>query len=337
MLHNTRHKPLPCKPYPRSKRPGKRRRVTLIAAFRCKIENEEGVIICADSQESFGDYRVTVDKIKPRDANLYDLCFGGAGQIGDLIDALGNAIEREIKRWKKAYSEDEARVLLENEILLFNSRQVEAYPAQPEDKVIQFIICLRDKASHAIYLWKVSGSTIEPIVDHDLIGWGEPFYKYEAKRLYRNVTNAPTAIAAGLHLLTFGKGTATSIDKPFRVIGVSPTQGMWFEPEDTIEKLETKVSGVNETVSRLITLAPDVNTSEEAFKKALELFEQEIRGLRKETKHYVLATATGRFNLTGYPVHPFTTSVEPVFVPESPHHNPDTKKSEESAEPKNES
>src|SRR5262245_37537953 len=139
MLHNTRHKPLPRKPYPKPKRTGKRRRVTLIAAFRCQIENEQGVIICADSQESYGDYRVTVDKIKPRDANLYDLCFGGAGQIGDLIDALGNAIEREIKSWEKAYSEDEARVLLENEIVLFNSRQVEAYPAQPEDKVIQFI------------------------------------------------------------------------------------------------------------------------------------------------------------------------------------------------------
>ena len=183
MLHNTRHRPLPRKPHPKITRPEKRKRVTLIAAFRCEVENEQGAIICADSQESYGDYRVTVEKIRPRDANLYMLCFGGAGDIGDLIDALGNAIEREVKRWTEHHSEEQARRLLENEIVFFNSNQVEAYPALPDDKVIQFIVCLWDKTTHDIYLWKVSGSTIEPLRDHDLIGWDAPLYKYEAKRL----------------------------------------------------------------------------------------------------------------------------------------------------------
>ena len=63
MLHNTRHRPLPRKPHPKITRPEKRKRVTLIAAFRCEVENEQGAIICADSQESYGDYRVTVEKI----------------------------------------------------------------------------------------------------------------------------------------------------------------------------------------------------------------------------------------------------------------------------------
>lgn len=63
--------------------------MTLIAAFRCDIDGDPGVIVCADSQESRGDYRVTVDKIKPRVVHNYDLVLGGAGEIGPLIDRLG--------------------------------------------------------------------------------------------------------------------------------------------------------------------------------------------------------------------------------------------------------
>ena len=63
-------------------RGSERKRLTLIAAFKCEIENERGVIICEDSQESYGDYRVTVDKIHPRDANLYGLCFGQLATLG---------------------------------------------------------------------------------------------------------------------------------------------------------------------------------------------------------------------------------------------------------------
>lgn len=326
MLHNTRHRLLPRKPHLKPQRPGKRKRMTLIAAFRCEIENEQGVIICADSQESWGDYRVTVDKIKPRDANLYDLCFGGAGEIGALIDAFGNAIEREVNRWNLSYSEEEARVLLENEIVLFNSRQVDAYPALPDEKVIDFIVCLRDKATHAIYLWKVSGSTIEPIRDHDLIGWDQPLYKYEAKRLYRNVANVRTAMTVGLHLLSFGKGTATSIDKPFHVIGVSPSKGMWPEPQHALDQLEAKVSGVNEALSKLIMLAPDVSATEERLKNALQLFKQEILGLRHEVRQYTLQISDSLHHLSDH-VPLSVGSVEPENPPQNPKPKKDKKTS----------
>lgn len=296
--------------------------MTLIAAFRCEIEGEPGAIICADSQESYGDYRVTVDKIEPRDAHLYDLCFGGAGHIGELIDALGNAIEREVSGWQKPVSEEEARMLLENVVILFNARQVDAWPALPDEKVIHFIVCLREKQSGRIYLWKLAGSTIERLKDHDMIGWGEPLYKYEAKRLYRHVTDATTAMTLGLHLLSFGKATATSIDKPFQVIGVSPTLGMWIEPQEAVEELETKVRGVNETLSRLITLAPDVNATEERFNDAMRLFEQEILGLREHTKS-VSVSASASISASPspgfdepYTWHPMTSVAAPVYVPE---------------------
>jgi hypothetical protein len=56
--------------------------VTLIAAFRC----DHGIVICADTQETVGQFRVSVDKIAPRIAGEYELVIGGAGNCGGLID-----------------------------------------------------------------------------------------------------------------------------------------------------------------------------------------------------------------------------------------------------------
>ena len=55
--------------------------------------------MCADSQETVDHYRVSVDKIKPRDCRNYDLVIGGAGPIGSLLDGQADAIERYVARF----------------------------------------------------------------------------------------------------------------------------------------------------------------------------------------------------------------------------------------------
>lgn len=91
-----------------------------------------------------------------------------------------------------------------------------------------------------------------------------------------------------------------------------------------VEQLEAKVSGVNEALSKLITLAPDVNATEEGLKNALQLFEKEILGLRREVRQYTLEIQSAtHLHLT---THPVTLSVGPAVVPESAPENPKPKK-----------
>src|SRR6266404_1434242 len=81
----------------------KRRRVTLIAAFKCL----EGVVICADSQETLSvitpdgpaDYRCQVTKIRPEIAGQYYVVGGGAGD-GDLIEAFTDRLLAEVQSWE---------------------------------------------------------------------------------------------------------------------------------------------------------------------------------------------------------------------------------------------
>ena len=63
--------------------------VTLIAAFPCR---DNTALICADSQETQGDYRVTRQKIRPKQCGAFDLMFGGSGRAR-VIDAFARRIE----------------------------------------------------------------------------------------------------------------------------------------------------------------------------------------------------------------------------------------------------
>jgi ATP-dependent protease HslVU (ClpYQ) peptidase subunit len=109
--------------------------MTLIAAFRCGTPDDPGVVVCADSQETYGHYRVTVEKIKPRAAGQYDLIVGGAGNTGVLIDGLADAIERNVSHWPSGLDEESGRQRLESVLLAYHSRQVTLYPAPEEDKI----------------------------------------------------------------------------------------------------------------------------------------------------------------------------------------------------------
>jgi hypothetical protein len=81
-------------------RPLKRKRLTLIAAFWCGTPDDPSVVVCADSQETCGHYRVELKKIAPRNAGEYDLIVGGSGEIGDLIDELSEYRPADFDRYQ---------------------------------------------------------------------------------------------------------------------------------------------------------------------------------------------------------------------------------------------
>ncbi len=89
MLHNTRHGPLPRKPKPERLR--KRRHVTIAIGILCS----DGIILCADSQESVDEYS-KISRPKVFELNLLDdgvkAVLAGAGN-SVFIDALRSKLE----------------------------------------------------------------------------------------------------------------------------------------------------------------------------------------------------------------------------------------------------
>ena len=66
--------------------------MTLIAAGG----TPEGIVIHADSQETVGDYRVQVDKIKCEAMGRFDVLIAGAGSPSSLVNAFPLRLSRRI-------------------------------------------------------------------------------------------------------------------------------------------------------------------------------------------------------------------------------------------------
>src|SRR5215212_4463226 len=126
---------------PKFKRPGRRKRVTLIAAFRCP----NGVVICADTQETVGQFRVSVDKIAPSVVGEYELVIGGAGNSAGLIDDFTENFARSVARWPAGLSEQDIRLKLRKALLDYHRDEVQHFPAPPDEKRLEFIICIKGK------------------------------------------------------------------------------------------------------------------------------------------------------------------------------------------------
>jgi len=247
MLHNTRHRPLPRKLEPKTTRLGKRKRLTLIAAIRCV----DGVVICADSQETIDDdYRVSVRKIKPRDCNHYDLVVGGAGDIGALIDGQAGAIEESVKEWSSGVTEEDCRIWLEAALATYTDDQVRRYPAELREKILRFVVCVRDKMSRSIYLWKTEANIVEPVDDYVLVGWKDQMYQHEIASLYHERLTRSQATVLGLRLLSLGKATSNYIGDPFQVIAVE-RGGADADSPDMIEVWQKRIKQTNDALKEV--------------------------------------------------------------------------------------
>lgn len=284
MPHNLRREPLPCKPHPKITRPGKRKRVTLIVAIRC----ETGVVVCADSQETVdNDYRVTVRKIKPRDCNHYDLVVGGSGDIGGLIDGQARALEESVKAWPSGASEEDCRTWLEGIVGTYSDDQVMPYPADLSEKILRFVICVRDKTSSSVFLWKTEANIVQPVDDYVLVGWKEHLYDHEASRLYSEGLTGLQSTVLGLRLLSLGKATSNYIGDPFQVIVVG-YGGVVTESQDTVEALQKRIKQRNDALSEIDTITANLSVSDQALDDALRHFREAILGLRREVRAHTL-------------------------------------------------
>ena len=257
--------------------------MTLIAAFRCEVNGHSGVVVCADSQEVFQDYRVIVDKIKPLSAGNYDLIVGGGGNFGRLIDGLAKAFEKGVASWPAGLDEEVCRERLELISVAYHASHVSAYPASDDEKDMSFLVCTRDKLSSQVYLWRLDGVTAKTVDTYEIIGWGETLYKYEARKLYRHTANVSQAAMIGLHVLSIGKATSYYIDDPFQVLTVH-RDGILVENPQRIVALQEKVRETDQNYDNLLMSAYDVAASPDSIDRALMQFGDEVRSLRQQAE-----------------------------------------------------
>ena len=324
MLHNVRHQPLPRKPHPKFTRLEKRRRVTLIAAFRCR----DGVVLCADEQETVGDIRVAVNKLKPEDAGAnYQLAIAGSGN-SDLIDGFAYKLKLDVAGWDVDADERLVYGYLQSAVQDYHENEVKYYPADSaDDKLNHFLVCIRPNNRSDIFLWELRGTAIVPVADYTLMGVTASIYQHELKRLYpdKEKIDRAQAMTLAVHLFSLAKATSNYIGGQTRIVFVGP-DGMDLRPSEDVAKIEQRIDEINRSLGSIMLEMANLEGSEVRVEKAFKLFREEILGLRREVREHTLQIHDSLHRHWGDHVSLSVGSVEPVFVPESPRQNPQPKK-----------
>jgi 20S proteasome alpha/beta subunit len=256
---------------------GRKKRMTLIAAFR----TDKGAVICADSKESDGYFYVRVDKIDRLDLNAYWAVIGGSGYYGDLIDGLTDVLEQSIEGWAAGLTESAIKNNLSFIFKQYYADEVKNFEAKRKEKRMEFVICIQDKNSKEVFLWKANGQLLKRIKTFALIGARTLLYEYEVTRLYGTKGKPWTtrAVALGVHLLALVKATCDWVGGPTKVVIANETGMQRYEPED-VDVLEERARKFSEALAELTLALPDVSTSEGSFIEILGGFEENVLALR---------------------------------------------------------
>ena len=268
--------------------------MTLIAAFRCA----EGVVLCADSQETIGDYRVHVDKIAPISLGAYQAVIGGAGH-GQLVDGFAERVSEEMQTWKAGLQQRAIKAKIATLLLDYYRNEVAADPSSPEDKQMRFLFCVRDPRSGRVYLWHSMSSSVITVDRYSLIGWDEAIYKHEVKRLYHENAPALRCILLGVHLFSLGKATSNYIGGPTQIVGLLDTsrwakahpkirqayelatKSVWVEDPQRVSELEERMTTLDATMSKLLLDCADTTIHSKIFAENLEQFKKRMLELRE--------------------------------------------------------
>jgi len=243
------------------------------------------VVLCADSQETIsiperGEFRVNVNKIEKSDAGEYEVVIGGSGD-GDLVDDFVEQLSDRISGWPAVYTETEMRDDIRNFTQHYHEVYVALSPADPADKHLAFIVCVKNKSRPEVFLWRVSDLRVSAVRDKTLLGWEEAIYWHEVDHLYQPNWVSNHAILLGLHLFTIAKATSNYISGPTKVLLVCD-RGVFTIPPDDVEELERMLSGFNKKVDELRLILPNTTIPFAEFAAFVRQFADDVINMKRE-------------------------------------------------------
>jgi hypothetical protein len=288
--------------------------MTFISAFRC--DNSGSAVIGADSQETIGDYKISIDKLEPVTAGKYYVAVGGAG-IGNLVDTLFDYIQEWVEEWD-ATSERELIHLLRPKIREFYATEVAAYPSR-SSKIIHAILCLKHPGNPKPLLFEIRGTTVRKARDFAFVGVETDVLHHLTKRLYRTDMSISQAVLLTIYLFSIVSSTITSVGGEARIV-IARDNGIRTHEPLFVDKIQQNVSMFTKLIDKLILMCPDTSLSSSAFDIYLKEFTATAKDLRErylhEFGHLAIMNALTNPRYTGdpYPMIPAGAFIERTRV-----------------------
>lgn len=195
----------PSAQFPRSKR------MTYIAAWRTSQFNDpeqSGIVMSADTQETWGDFVTSVEKLSIQRTDTYDLCIGGAG-CAELINGFIQLVTERIHE-AKPKNDDALAVTMRAALAHFYRNDVALSPGNDEKKRNQFLIAARSNGGETS-LWKTEGMRLYPVSDYAVTGHETPFCQHVIGRVYDPAVPLDNAVFLSVWLVSIAKATSVCV------------------------------------------------------------------------------------------------------------------------------
>ena len=247
--------------------------MTLITGIR----SADAVVLCADSQETHGGFRTSVEKIVPQRVGRYNVAFAASGCAG-LVDALDGLIPQSLRR-ADLRSEEDAKQWLAKLLRRFYRTQVSIVPGCDDDKRLAGLVCLQQDG-HPAWLLSFTDTSARIVQGVDVVGWYSSEHKALAQRLYQDDLPTQRAVLLALNVMSKAKAQTTYVGGPLRVV-VASAKGMWVDHQDDIDLLERSVSETEKVLDQLRLACQDPSVSEQAFQAAAAAYFAQLVALRR--------------------------------------------------------
>jgi 20S proteasome alpha/beta subunit len=224
--------------------------MTLIAAWKCK----DGTVMCADSQETVGDYRRSVQKITPKEMGNFEVIVAGSGNPS-LIESFIIVLERQVKK-SKYTAVEEFEALAEHTLERFYRHDV--HLCTDEDKTMQlFIAAVSNVKPYTYEVWVTENIRLRKIDPGcELIGWEKPLYSSIVKRFYHPDMETIQAFLAGIYLFALAETTSNYIGGPTSIAHIWPG-GISMQYPEYIESTGRRLKDYEQKVNNIFLACAD--------------------------------------------------------------------------------
>ena len=262
-------------PRPQIKRLPERKHVTIIAGFK----SEDGIIICGDTQETQGDNKRNVNKIRvePQHAEMLKImagvdlavAFGGAGH-GPFVDMIID------KSWHAASSTKsitEAASAIESEIKRIYKEYGGIYQRGqcPYAEILYGI-----KADGESRLFMASGPIIVEKEEYETSGTGSPLANYLASKMYGARLTLYQCLILATYVLLQTKGHVEGCGGESHIAVLRNDGRCGLVDKRRVEAITSLLDSADTCAGRLLLRSADLTASESDLEKYTKEFTSNV-------------------------------------------------------------
>jgi 20S proteasome alpha/beta subunit len=263
--------------------------MTYIAAFNCL----GGIVMCADTQETVGDYKNYVEKLSILDDLSYPLAIGGAG-IGDLVDCATDEI-LQAARSEKPKNKKLLLTLVRDAIKRVFEDDAPLLVLGRQWRSMELLIGAMTEEGFCIL--RTKGKRVWEVTHRYIIGFPSQYNINLLERMHRPDLSIQQAVMLGIYLVSQSKNFDGYVGGDTSV-AIVRDNGAWIDDPIYIADAEKRVKQFLEITDKMFLTSIDVSISPSDYPGQFAAMANEIDQLRSEYLHYTAARTLERV-LTG--------------------------------------